>query len=119
MDLIDRQEAIKALEKAGEINYIATGDFHGIINALNVIKGLPNAYPTLTQHSPKWIPCSEKLPEPRADVWTCSDIGQIQGYYEENVGVWYASFGQGRDYLELYVTAWMPLPKPYGGETDA
>lgn len=63
-----------------------------------------------------WIPCSERLPEPRTDVWTCSDIGQIQGYYEENVGVWYASFGQGRDYLELYVTAWMPLPDPWKGE---
>ena len=61
----------------------------------------------------KWIPCSERLPEPRTDVWVNSDIGQIQGYYEENVKIWYASFGQGRDYLELIVNAWMPLPKPY------
>lgn len=73
--------------------------------------------PTI-EPEPRWIPCSERLPEPRTDVWTCSDIGQIQGYYEENVGVWYASFGQGRDYLELIVTAWMPLPAPYREEVE-
>ena len=73
-----------------------------------MIKNAPTIEP-----EQRWISCSERLPEPRVDVWTCSDIGQIQGYYEENVGVWYASFGQGRDYLELYVTAWMPLPEPY------
>ena len=62
---------------------------------------------------PGWIPCSERLPEPRVDVWVNSDIGQIQGYYEEHISAWYASFGQGRDYLELIVNAWMPLPAPY------
>lgn len=67
---------------------------------------------------PQWIPVTERLPEPRTDVWVNSDIGQIQGYYEESVETWYASFGQGRDYLELIVNAWMPLPEPYqeGGE---
>ena len=59
----------------------------------------------------RWIPCSERLPEPRIDVWCNSDMGQMVGYYEENVETWY-----GRDYLELMVTAWMPLPKPYKGE---
>ena len=44
-DLISRRAVIKALEKAGMVNYMATGDFHGIINALNVIKALPAAEP--------------------------------------------------------------------------
>ena len=72
---------------------------------------LPSAQP-----EQRWIPVSERLPEPRVDVWVNSDIGQIQGYYEEHINVWYASFGQGRDYLELIVNAWRPLPEPYGGE---
>jgi hypothetical protein len=67
---------------------------------------------------PQWIPVTERLPEPRMDVWVNSDIGQIQGYYEENVKIWYASFGQGRDYLELIVNAWMPLPEPYKEEGE-
>lgn len=48
-DLISRQAAIKALEDAGITNYLATGDFYGIINALTVIKNLPAAEPTEEQ----------------------------------------------------------------------
>lgn len=73
--------------------------------------------PTIEPES-QWIPVTERLPEPRTDVWVNSDIGQIQGYYEESVETWYASFGQGRDYLELIVNAWMPLPKPYQEEGE-
>ena len=57
---------------------------------------------------PNWIPVTERLPEPRIDVWCDSDLGQMVGYYEKNVETWY-----GRDYLELKVIAWMPLPEPY------
>ena len=68
----------------------------------------------------QWIPVSEGLPKPRIDVWCDSDMGQMVGYYEEHIKTWY-----GRDYLELMVTAWMPLPKSYrvdsqeSEETDA
>jgi len=72
-------------------------------DAVEAIEGLPSAQPER-----RWIPCSERLPEPRIDVWCNSDMGQMVGYYEENVETWY-----GRDYLELMVTAWMPLPEPY------
>lgn len=44
-DLISRQAAIEALEDAGMTNYLATGDFYGIINALTVIKNMPTAEP--------------------------------------------------------------------------
>jgi len=127
-DLISRQAAIDALIEWYGCEPTDIGAFE------NIIEKLPSAQPDMSEYSDKlwkaayergkaeaqqrWIPCSERLPEPRADVWTCSDIGQIQGYYEENVGIWYASFGQGRDYLELYVTAWMPLPEPYKGEQN-
>ncbi len=45
IDPIERQAAIDALSKAGLINYAATGDGNGMIQAVNVIKGLPPAQP--------------------------------------------------------------------------
>ena len=96
-DCISRQEAIR----------IASGYCHPA-NVAKELAKLPSVQP-----EPHWIPVTERLPEPRTDVWVNSDIGQIQGYYEESVETWYASFGQGRDYLELIVNAWMPLPEPY------
>ena len=106
-DLISRQAAIDAignyLKKDGDQIVIAD-----VVDAAVAIGRLPSAQPE------RWIPCSERLPEPRIDVWCNSDMGQMVGYYEENVETWY-----GRDYLELMVTAWMPLPEPYkGGEQD-
>lgn len=53
-DLISRQAAIKALEDAGMTNYLATGDFYGIINALTVIKNLPTS-----EKKGKWIDGNE------------------------------------------------------------
>lgn len=49
-DLISRQAAIDALEDAGMTNYLATGDFYGIINALTVIKNIP-----AVEKNGKWI----------------------------------------------------------------
>ena len=60
------------------------------------------------QPEPQWIPVEKELPEPRIDVWVNSDLGQMVGYYDEMVNLWY-----GRDYLELIVNAWMPLPEAY------
>lgn len=60
------------------------------------------------EQEPRWIPVSERMPEPRIDVWCNSDMGQMVGYYDEYAETWYS-----RDYLELIVTAWMPLPEPY------
>lgn len=56
----------------------------------------------------QWIPVTKRLPEPRIDVWCNSDLGQMVGYYDETIETWF-----GRDYLELLVNAWMPLPEPY------
>ena len=64
-----------------------------------------------SENQDNWIPVSERMPEPRIDVWCNSDMGQMVGYYDEYAETWY-----GRDYLELIVTAWMPLPEPYRGE---
>ena len=108
-DLVSRQEAIDALCSDCQGRCIPCESYP--CSEVEAINALPSAQP-----EPQWIPVSEWLPEPRVDVWVNSDIGQIQGYYEEHIGIWYASFGQGRDYLELIVTAWMPLPEPYRAE---
>lgn len=118
-DAISRQAAIDAAKKntfrltiAEEQNCEGHVAWSAEVVYSDVMEGalleLPSAQP-----EPQWIPVTERLPEPRTDVWVNSDIGQIQGYYEESVETWYASFGQGRDYLELIVNAWMPLPEPY------
>ena len=99
-DLISRKMAIIQLSH----NKTGDDDCDVVIQRdIETIKSLPSAQP-----EQRWIPCSERLPEPRTDVWCNSDMGQMVGYYEENVETWY-----GRDYLELMVTAWMPLPEPY------
>lgn len=72
------------------------------------IEDIINDAPTIEQ---RWIPVKVKLPEPRIDVWVNSDLGQMVAYYDETIGTWY-----GRDYLELLVDAWMPLPDPYKEE---
>ena len=97
------------LEKEGwSLHRTVRVDSHTMEYQTKPIAKVPTIEP-----EPQWIPVTERLPEPRTDVWVNSDIGQIQGYYEENVKIWYASFEQGRDYLELIVNAWMPLPEPY------
>ena len=72
------------------------------------VYSLPSAQP-----EQRWIPVSERMPEPRIDVWCNSNMGQMVGYYDEYAETWY-----GRDYLELIVTAWMPLPEPYKGDEE-
>jgi len=79
-------------------------------------KGPPGGARKIIEEAPavrQWIPCSERMPTPRVDVWVCSDMGQMVAYYDEFIGTWY-----GRDYLELIVSAWRPLPEPYKGEQD-
>ena len=111
-DLISRQEAIDAVEtKIKKWNAVDGEGYHGglglrLTDVVVTLTELPSAQP-----EQRWIPVTERLPEPRTDVWCNSDLGQMVGYYEENVETWY-----GRDYLELMVTAWMPLPEPYREE---
>lgn len=120
---IDADELMELLTTAirnvkGIAKFIGAGDdpeiqmeIKAYTDIANGVKDMPTIEP-----EPQWIPVAKRLPEPRTDVWVNSDIGQIQGYYEESVETWYASFGQGRDYLELIVNAWMPLPEPYQEE---
>ena len=144
-DTISRQAAIDAPSEAGLINYAATGDGNGMIQAVNVIKGLPSAEPRerlvakidvseeqirdalekirnepvhlIPSAEPAWIPVREPAWIP------CSER------MPEKVGVYLVTDHKGdvaryvffdsetsKDYWKRCVTAWMPIPEPWKGE---
>lgn len=98
--------------------------------------------PSVTPQDPRWIPVNERLPEnakhkgafcPKYYVMT--EYGVTEGWYNPDVKCWYALlwFMDGRfeewninidkgDIPKLVknvpVIAWMPLPKPYGLESE-
>ena len=65
---------------------------------------------------PKWIPVTERLPEPETDVLTfsggCIDIityrynrrGLVCFMFRDECGYWKETYGK--------ITHWMPLPEP-------
>ena len=110
-DLISRANAIRWVKTECNPYGEPTLDYDSGLKVIEHLKKMPSELPSTEA---EWIPCSERLPEPRVDVWCNSDMGQMVGYYDEGVETWY-----GRDYLELMVTAWMPLPKPYREDGEA
>ena len=147
-DLIRRQDAIDALERektyctAFRDGYTPINVFEkynaGLTDGIKVLKNLPSAHP-----EPRWIPCSERLPEELQEVNITWVNTNPESYYESIKGKpftgsavyykgrwnWYSSVC--RDYLSEYgfspndeiddaikVIAWMPLPKPWRGEAN-
>lgn len=65
-----------------------------------------------------WTPVSERLPEYRTEVLTCSSGGYIEIQSRESTyGYWENQRGDWADVDE--VIAWMPLPEPYKAETES
>ena len=110
-DTISRQAAIDAI-RASTSKY--TGfmemEMYTDDDAVEAIEGLPSAQP-----EQRWIPCSERLPEPdeRVLVYTVANEYHVwdamphrgEGYeWEDEEGL----------YHSLYeVAMWLPLPEPY------
>lgn len=71
----------------------------------------------------KWIPIEEKLPPEYEEVLVTNRFGDVmitemvrEHYVSELVYKWRCNYS---DASFDYVTAWMPLPKPYkGGEKE-
>ena len=62
-----------------------------------------------------WIPCSERLPEATGVyIVTCNIYNgdKVDGV----TATW--SYWRRNEWMMKDVLAWMPLPKPYGGERD-
>ena len=65
---------------------------------------------------PRWIPCSERLPEDdRSKVVTLANGNAEVGYYSN--GDWWC-VGDKFTLENPTVIAWMPLPKPYEVENE-
>lgn len=106
-DMIYKQSALDILD-----------DFQSDIE-----NGTPHAYSTARQRmlglyprNPKWIPCSERLPE-KAGHYLCSfkKANRIDSIY---VDLAYWTGGRWYGYLANEINAWMPLPKPWKGVDD-
>ena len=72
--------------------------------------------------SGRWIPCSERLPEPNEE----DENGYIKAYLVQDgrwmdVARWdgdsWVAWGYGTVLRDVF--AWMPLPEPYKEEVDA
>ena len=71
------------------------------------------AIEALKQEIPKWIPCSERLPD-EADYYFITH--KYIDDEETEMDYW-----DGKEWQTTkpeYVLAWMPLPEPYKGEGD-
>lgn len=69
---------------------------------------------------PKWIPCSERLPEEqKKSYWVCTDSGyqcecrwtNINDFWTQLTTDWHWHFMDIPQYTKI--VAWMPLPEPY------
>ena len=69
--------------------------------------GTVRTYPIVSADRPKWIPCSERLPEIDKRVIV---TGTMWGMWEVDIDRW-----NGERWVKYcgYVSAWMPLPEPY------
>lgn len=70
--------------------------------------------PTVVTH-PKWIPCSERLPEIGEYVLCSQDNGDVGEGLLSDYGSWLICYDQTLR-GSYWVNAWMPLPEPYKGE---
>ena len=69
-----------------------------------------------TVERPQWIPCSERLPKKESKIYLVTiDYGDGLSCVAPRF-----FFGKknGWNEAEEYITAWMPIPKPYQKEGD-
>ena len=101
-DLIDRQDAINALNKLDVSDGVGISSVACCLQeeAIRSIENLPSAQP-----EQRWIPCSERLPEYGEAVLTINEDEdyEINHIIDEDNGEWFCDG----------VIAWMPLPEPY------
>lgn len=61
---------------------------------------------------PRWIPCSERLPENNTNVIVCFCSGGVTEMRYWGNGIFQGIY----EHTTKVIVAWMPLPEPYKGE---
>lgn len=114
-DLISRQAAIDMFQNLAYNDWnqgASTTWATAFAESAYLIKGLPAA-----QTEPRWIPCSEILPEKGRYLVTGK---KNRDWYESDTIVT-AAFYDGEFWSnngDIQAEAWMPLPEPYKGEQE-
>ena len=151
-DLISRQAAIDAVKEEWD-GWSFEYDAETIVSyTCEALERLPSAQPEVLAHGegeliaqpePRWIPCSERLPEDLEEV-NVTWVNHIPEPYYDFLkdkpftgsavyyrGEWFWYSSRCVDILAEYgvndmdkvddgveITAWMPLPEPYKGEQE-
>ena len=118
-DLIDRQEAIDAIQR---YKYEHGFDFHACAMGIERdIKALPSAQP-----EPQWISCKDRLPENGRQVLVYArsvhyalakydEMREADGTYKKQ----WVTFDAWKPFYTIKeVIAWMPLPECHKGEVN-
>ena len=125
MRLIDADRLKEEIVEAGQgSTRYRIGEFWELNR--NEIWKVIDEQPTV-EAEPRWIPCSERLPESDNEVlitvWDAEDdyVEVYKGFYQGHE--WWTQWCHGCSKIkgepcgENIVIAWMPLPEPYkGGE---
>jgi len=115
------REVIGSIAKRPEIN----GNLEHMIRASAMVVEMIKDAPTI-EPQPRWIPCSERLPDDNdykecmecldGAVWYFTENGAMGlGYYYESTKEWATTDDLKTDGK---VVAWMPLPSPCREEAD-
>ena len=129
-DMISRKAVMKEfsdfVRKSNNSDFAPTPTWN---DAVSLVGSMPSA-------QPHWIPCSERLPEENDDYWVTADPRYVpQNYKSTDLVSWHEGKWLMADYFVLDgekrkmptykvmevnvpIIAWMPLPEPYGGESD-
>ena len=79
------------------------------------IEALRIAIKALEQSEQRWVPCSERLPEVGQDVlFSVQDLFVSEGCLREDGDL--SQFRWQAIQKKEAVTAWRPMPDPWGGE---
>ena len=125
-DLISRQDAIEEVSKyVHSVDMIIGNGTLSMAGCMDVAEEILEGLPSM-ESEPKWVPCSERLPEENGQYLITVKYKHFNDRYEDV----YAEHGEWLDgKWDMFcfghcgevedIIAWLPLPEPlYKGERD-